>query len=402
MTATRQIAWWAFAALLSLALVGSLAVWQSRELARAKAAHVISNPETGSAVFRTRGCVACHGKTGVGKESGTALRDSGTLSTLPRLVTAMWNHAPRMWEAMRVKQLPYPTLTHEETAQLVTYLYMSGYADSAGDPVHGEKVYKERKCARCHADNNDVGGATHSIAASDDPLSWIEVLWNHASAMDARMKAMGVAWPRFQASDLRDLHAYLRERANPGGSDPPDITGDPERGWDLFQQKGCISCHTLWPQPARVGPSLGPERALPNTFSDFGAALLTHFPQMENAIRKQDSPMPQLQGNDLADIAAFLYSLHYLEPSGSPQVGKSVFAWRGCSRCHGEEAEGTAKAPGLRGRGQTYTSIRLATDLWRHGARMYQTSVRNGQSWPVLRESDIGHLLTFLNTSPQR
>jgi cytochrome c551/c552 len=219
--------------------------------------------------------------------------------------------------------------------------------------------------------------------------------------MDARMTQMGVGWPRFQASDLRDLHAYLRRRGNAVG-DSFGIAGDPERGWNLFQQKGCIRCHALSPDPGRTGPSLGPERQLPPSFSEFGAALLNHFPQMQNAVQSEETRLPQLEANDLTDIAVFLYSLHYLEPSGSPQVGKSVFSWRGCGRCHGDEAQGTAAAPGLRGRGQTYTVIRLATDLWRHGALMYQTSVEEGQPWPVLQESDIGHLLTFLNTSPQR
>ena len=110
--------------------------------------------------------------------------------------------------------------------------------------------------------------------------------------------------------------------------------------------------------------------------------------------------MPRFDAHDVTDMAVFLYSLHYLEPSGSPLVGKSVFAWRGCSRCHGQEAQGTAAGPPLRGGRQAYTAVRLATDLWRHGGRMYHDGRQQGQPWPTLQDSDIGHLLTFLNLSP--
>lgn len=377
-------------------------MWQSRQLAKSRAAQVASTPAAGSMVFRDKGCASCHGTTAAGSDSGPALRQSGSLSTLPRLVTAMWNHAPRMWEAMQARRLAYPNFTYEETSQVVTYLYVSGYADNGGNSERGAKLYQERRCALCHVDVGTKGKGPRLalISASDDPLLWMQALWNHAGAMRARMQAMGIVWPEFQASDLRDLHSYLRQANSSGNTDPPDIAGDPDRGWAVFQQKGCLRCHALSPEHAQIGPSLGPEHKLPPTFSEFGAALLNHFPQMQNAVQTRDSQLPQLDGSDIADIAVFLYSLHYLEPSGSPQVGKSVFAWRGCSRCHGDNAQGTASAPGLRGRGQTYTSIRLATDLWRHGARMYQDNARDGQPWPQLQESDVGHLLTFLNTSP--
>jgi cytochrome c553 len=107
--------------------------------------------------------------------------------------------------------------------------------------------------------------------------------------------------------------------------------------------------------------------------------------------------MPTFQGREMADVIAFVYSLRYLEPGGSPHVGESVFAWRGCGRCHGDHAEGTRSGPPLRGRGQNYTAVRMASILWRHGAKMYQQSQKMGQGWPQLEPSDVGDILAFLN-----
>jgi cytochrome c551/c552 len=169
----------------------------------------------------------------------------------------------------------------------------------------------------------------------------------------------------------------------------------------LFQQKGCLRCHAISSGSPNPAPSFGSNRQLPATFSEFGATLLNHLPNMRDALASEGSPLPHFDNHDVADIAVFIYSLHYLEPTGSPQVGKSVLAWRGCSRCHGDNAEGTSSGPALRGRGQVYTAVRLATSLWAHGGRMYRSTQDHGQPWPVLQDSDVGHLLTFLNTSPE-
>jgi len=146
-----------------------------------------------------------------------------------------------------------------------------------------------------------------------------------------------------------------------------------------------------------TGPYLGQQQKLPPTFSEFGAALLNHIPQMENAMAGQGVQWPTFELNEVRDLTVFFYSLRYLEPTGSPQIGRTVFTWRGCARCHGAQAEG-GTAPRLRGKGVNFTASRLATDLWRHGRGMYARAQHDDQPWPELQESDVGNLLAFLNS----
>ena len=231
----------------------------------------------------------------------------------------------------RARNLEYPTLTYEETAQLIAYLYVSGYdVYNGGDATRGRVLFEKNQCVRCHSSEpaRRAGPALKSIANADDPLAWTQALWNHASAMHKGMRAQGISWPRFQPSDMRDLFAYVRTVSHVG-DDPAELNGDPDRGWKLFQQKGCIACHSLSAEANRIGPDLGPERPLPPTFSEFGAAMLNHFPQMEHAVHKQNGDLPRFENHEMTDVAVFLYTLHYLEPTGSPQIGKSIFAWRG-------------------------------------------------------------------------
>ncbi len=401
----RQFVIWGTAALLSLISLLIVMRLQHREVQRRVAVQVAAKPVSGSMVFRSKGCVNCHGNSGAGTEFGPALRNSSALTSLPKLVTAMWNHAPRMWQAMQARHLPYPTLSYEETSQLVTYLYTSGYSDPDGDVRRGEQVFAKMKCIVCHdhrASSGETAPSLLAIGDPPDPLSWTQVLWNHARAMQQKMTAGGMDWPKFQASDVRDLFAYVRHVTNNAEDDPADVTGDPDHGWQLFQEKGCIRCHSLSPDSTTSAPSFGADRPLPPTFADFGADMLNHFPMMEKTMDSHQATVPHFSNHDVADIAIFLYSLHYFEPTGSPQVGNSVFRWRGCNQCHGDTAEGAAFGPPLRGRGQAYTAVRLATALWAHGGRMYESAQKHDQPWPTLQDSDIGHLLTFLNTSPEQ
>ncbi|HZU43274.1 MAG TPA: c-type cytochrome [Terriglobales bacterium] len=401
MKVPRQIAVWGMVAAVSLAALTFALVRQNKDVRQRSALQVRTSSLAGSEVFREKGCGACHGPNATGTPSGPALRQRQSLSGLPQLVTAMWNHAPRMWEKMRARGLEYPALSYEDTSQIISYLYISGYADNGGDPDRGRALFARDQCVRCHTATKSSGPELKRLAEAGDPLAWTQALWNHASEMRNKMTAEGITWPRFQPSDMRDLFAYVRH-AGGSGDQPAELRGDPDRGWRLFQQKGCISCHAVSSEATRMGPNLGPERPLPPTFSEFGAAMLNHFPQMENAVERENSDLPRFEDHEMTDVAVFLYTLHYLEPTGSPQIGKSVFAWRGCSRCHGDNAEGTREGPALRGRGRAYTAARLATDLWGHGARMYENSRRDGQAWPALQSSDIGHLLTFLNVSPEK
>jgi mono/diheme cytochrome c family protein len=404
----REFVLWGGIAVAALVMFALILRLQYQTTQNRFAIAVATQPAQGNAVFRAKGCAKCHGESAAGGELGPALRQRA--ASLPQLVTAMWNHAPRMYEAMNRAKLAYPSLSYDETGQLVAYLYLTGYSDEPGDPQRGKELFVTKQCARCHTSDGNAGGApgVQQLAAADSPITWTQALWNHGSAMESSMRRVGISWPRFQANELRDLYAYARQAGGRSRSEMPVPSADPDRGWQVFQAKYCINCHALKKSPGVVvvsnspqrpqGPVLGSDGKLPPTFSQFGEAMLNHFPDMHLAMRSVGQAPPRFESQEILDLAVFLYGLHYLEPSGSPQVGASIFAWRGCADCHGTRAEGTARGPALRGRGQPYTAVRLATNLWGHGAKMYEQSRKAGQTWPVLQASDVGDLLSFLNT----
>ena len=147
-----------------------------------------------------------------------------------------------------------------------------------------------------------------------------------------------------------------------------------------------------------MGPELGPNHQLPLTVVQFSGLMWNHSPEMWKAHEEQSIPRPTFEGREIADLVAFLSSLHYFEPLGSPHMGQTIFAERGCDQCHGAHGEGAKTGPALRGRGQPATAITLATALWQHGPKMYQRTQRLGRPWPVLQEGDVGDIVAFLNS----
>ncbi len=401
MNLKREVIAWAGLAVAALLLLIGVLAWQRKQVAVRGAIYLSTDPVAGARVFKSKGCANCHDEK-LGPELAIVPGGRPSRTSLPKLVTAMWNHAPRMWERFAAEKVSYPEFNYNEMAELVAYLYMSGYVDPAGDPARGQQLFAGKGCMECHSvrgEGKERGPDLGQSDATANPMTWTQMMWNHATDMQERMRQRDLSWPRLEEDELRDLYAYVRQVDQRPLREYEMTPADPENGWRVFQAKGCIACHSFSASSqGHIGPDLGPESNVPPTFFRFAESMLNHFPDMRRAGESQNAIPTSFQGREMADVIAFVYSLRYLEPGGSPQVGDSVFGWRGCSRCHGDQAEGSKSGPALRGRGQNYTAIRLARVLWQHGARMYQQSQKLGQGWPQMEPSDVGNILAFLNS----
>lgn len=393
---------WLSLAASALAVLTTVVVNQDRQTLLRWSVFLFANPQQGSTIFREKGCVRCHSVNGVGGKVGPDLAGAGGHpSDLAFLVTAMWNHAPNMWERMQADRVSYPILTYEETAQLVAYLYVASHMDGQGNAQHGKLLFSSKGCIRCHTFVNKNGQQQSlwtQLGAPNTPMAWTEAMWKSAPAMEDAMRRAGIAWPMLDGSDLNDLFAFVQQSSDHSAAKVQQFPGDPDSGWRVFQANSCITCHKLRQDDTGLSSSLPSGKWLAPTFSQVGELMWNHAPEMRHAMRRQSIANPSLSDEEMTDLIAFVYSLRYFDPPGSPAVGRSIFSWRGCSLCHGEDAQGTSIAPSLRGRGRNYNSISLATALWSHGRKMYYLTQKSGLDWPTLQENDIGDLLEFLNS----
>jgi cytochrome c551/c552 len=150
--------------------------------------------EGGEALFSSKGCAGCH----VGKLS---LNRRVQGMTLNDVAAAMWSHAGKMDNKL-------PALESSEMSSLVTWLWSQQVLANSGSAARGKSAFSAKGCAGCH----DGAAGAPSLAASKgefSTVSMISSLWHHGPRMQERMKQKGVTWPRFSASEMSDVIAYL-------------------------------------------------------------------------------------------------------------------------------------------------------------------------------------------------
>lgn len=177
-------------------------------------------------------------------------------------------------------------------------------ADVGLAPPAGERVALATGCGACHALPGEARGQKPgpSFLAPAPPQPASEVLrrlWNHIPGMRQHFLARGLAWPVIQTREMADLLTFLGMQ--PGLERHPNL----DRGRVLLLQKGCLKCHALAGEGARVAPDLG-------RFRQFGSpiplatALWNHAPAMLDRIDKSGIPYPVFQEGEMADLLGFL------------------------------------------------------------------------------------------------
>lgn len=405
MAPRRQLAFWIVAASTAVLLLAVIAVWSQAHAPRHVATtFLMGDPSEGAALFEHKGCGHCHAVNGWGghlaPDLGAVPAGSGDLN---QLVPTMWNHAPEMWKRMAQENITAAPISEREMASLFAYLYVARYIDEPGDSGRGERLFRSKGCVRCHSvhgNGGNIGPDLSKISGIDTPIAWTQTMWNHAPSMEAGMERAGLPWPNFTGREMNDLLAYIRDNSSGLRSERKLFPANPYNGWKVFQDKGCIDCHSVKGEGGTIGPELASRRYLPSSMVEFAGVMWNHSPAMFRTMKEEKVERPKLQGQEMADLMAFLAGLRYFEPAGSPKSGAGLFIQRGCANCHGPTGEGTGKGPRLRGK-RGFGTIALATALWSHGPEMYQRTKSVGLPWPKLGESDLGDLISFLNAPPE-
>ncbi len=153
------------------------------------------SPESGEALFRSKGCIGCH-------KGSLDLSARGGGRTPTDFAAAMWNHAPLMFYKT-------PPLAQGEMRELAGYLWSLQYFEEHGDAAKGAKVYARKQCDSCHADASWYAPSLTKRAQPLNSISVVSALWRHGPEMLNRMNQRGMKWPLFRDNELLDLIAYV-------------------------------------------------------------------------------------------------------------------------------------------------------------------------------------------------
>lgn len=270
------------------------------------------DPDRGARLFLEKRCAACHAVGGKGGEIGPSLDRLSNFSSPILMAQAMWNHGPRMQARMDALGIPRPVFQEGEMADILAFIRKEGgrdilpsHADLPGDPREGWKLFTIKGCIRCHAVQGQGGKVGPDLSRQRlprTPSGLAGLFWNHSPQMWAKMRELGIPVPTFSGTEMADLVAYLYFV---GFFDPP---ADPARGRAVFTNKGCIRCHSVNGKGGTVGPDLARSEAV---LSPVEAARLMwhHAPLMEARMKELGISWPLFEGNEMADLLAYLTSL---------------------------------------------------------------------------------------------
>lgn len=338
------------------------------------------DPRRGAEVFIRHHCTACHSIRGVG--GGTApdlARPTMKPFTAASLAAVMWNHGPAMWKAMAAKNLEVPALGSGEVADLYAYFYSERYFEPPGDAGRGKQVVIEKRCIACHTPEKVA-----KWPALTDPVRWAQNMWNHSGFMVKEMEKKKIPWPKLTAQEMVDLMVYAQNLPGAKITPPTLTTPNPALGEKLFDQHGCVRCHSLGKkEPGRI--DLLARKAHPTTATEFAAIMWNHGPQMRKRAEKSLTDLLPFQEEEMNHLLAFLFAKRYFEEPGDAKRGERILTARKCGTCHD-----------LKSKGIQFSAPQMAAALWQHGPKMLSEMEKKGILWPTFRGKDMADLLAYL------
>jgi cytochrome c len=320
----------------------------------------------------------------------------------------MWNHFPQMYEKMKQLRIPFPHFTANEMAELIAYIYFTGYFDpplTPADKLKGKTLFWEKDCISCHS-LGGIGGKTGPDLTKwkrfASPVLWAQLMWNHSPAMSEKMKQKDIPRPRFEGNEMRDLIAYVYAANWPPAQDVIyALPGNPTRGKKLFREKKCMHCHSIFGDGGKIGSSLTAKRYT-RTVTQLAGIMWNHSPIMSEKMEEEGIQRPQFSGAEMADIIAFLFFLGYFDQPGDPIKGKALFVSKKCVECHSIRGEGGVKGPDL----TKYSSseepmqpVLVAQMMWNHAPFMAKAMEEKNIEWPRFSAQDMNDLMAFIKGS---
>lgn len=261
----------------------------------------------GEALLREKTCFSCHSLRGKGKREGVNLDSLSIYQSQVVLLQRMWNHGPEMLGEIKTSKAPVPQFSGNDMTDLFATLTERAGGEKrkiflgVGSVENGRKLFAEKGCVKCHSIFGQGGKEAPDLgkAASQSNVTvLITRLWNHAPQMWEKFRQRKLEWPRFTETEMNDLIVFLYSL------NYTDKAGDPGKGERVFTEKKCANCHFRTEADKRkILEDLKSADAVL-----FATQLWNHIPTMEAAVVTQAVPWPEMNGQQMRDVLAFLQS----------------------------------------------------------------------------------------------
>ena len=181
----------------------------------------------------------------------------------------------------------------------------------------------------------------------------------------------------------------------------PTAEGNPFKGRQVFEEKRCATCHSVWGHGGHLGPEMSVAVA-GKTFYELVGDFWNHTPQMIDQGTKLGESWPTLDPTEMADILSYLYYLRLFDDPGDARRGAEAYARLQCASCHALGRQGDTIGKPL-DRYSAYTSsTALAQAMWNAGPTMQAAQVRTGTPIPQFSGHDMADIQAYIRGQGQR
>ena len=186
-----------------------------------------------------------------------------------------------------------------------------------------------------------------------------------------------------------------------GAQSDPVSQGNPFRGREVFQQKDCSRCHSVWGH----GGSLGPEITVAvagKSCAELVGDFWNHTPRMIDEMTERGYPWPTLDPQEMSDTLSYLYYLRLFDAPGDSVRGADTYARLQCTACHTLAEQGGRGCGPLDRFGTYLTPTPLAQAMWNAGPRMQQEQLRRGSPIPQFTGNEMADLQAYIRSEGRR
>jgi mono/diheme cytochrome c family protein len=117
-------------------------------------------------------------------------------------------------------------------------------------------------------------------------------------------------------------------------------------------------------------------------------------------MKEESVEYPHFDGNEMADLIAYLYFGGFEDPPGNPDEGELIFADKGCANCHEEGDQGLA--PDLSNVKSFNSRIKILQRMWNHASSMEDLLLIQNNEWPELTTKEMQDLFAYISSLSQK
>ena len=173
------------------------------------------------------------------------------------------------------------------------------------------------------------------------------------------------------------------------------VRGDPAEGRRLFEERGCVRCHSIWGNGGVLGPDFAVVGA-GRSMQQLAGLFWNHTPKMIETVRAHGFTWPTFTETELANVISYIYYVKLFDRPGDPDLGEQWFTQKRCAECHSVGGSGGHVGPALDRYAQYIAPIMLAEGMWNHGPAMQGKQVARGVPIPTFAGREMADIQAYI------